>query len=135
MIIYRRNTATDKLVSFLSILLAVFLIKNNIDLYRIFGSINMLDLVVTLIGIGVGSVFLYTSKMKYIELTNEGINWYTWFFIKHTIKIDDIKKVEAKTYYIIIVKENNKEVWIPTRCVKKEALSELLRVLKVEEVE
>ncbi|MEG0320534.1 MAG: hypothetical protein RR627_11630, partial [Niameybacter sp.] len=98
MIIYRRNTIGDKVVSFISIMLAILLVRNNIVMYQALGKINSLDLVVTLMGILIGGLFLYTSKIKYIEVSASQISWYTWFFVKHTLEMKQIKKVEAKTY-------------------------------------
>lgn len=130
MVIYRKNTWGDKGISFVSIMTAVLLIGNNIKMYQAIGVLNTLDLVFSFIGLLVGGIFLYTSKMKYMEITEKQITWYTWFFVKHTLTKTQIKDIKAKTYYIIIVKQNNKEVWIPTRCVKDDILNECKVLLK-----
>lgn len=130
MIIYRKNTWSDKGISFISIMTALLLINNSIKMYKLVGTINLLDLACGIVGIMIGAIFLYTSKMKYIEISKEEITWYTYFFIKHTLKREQIKDIKEKTYYIIIVKQNNKEVWIPTRCVKEDVLKEGKVLLK-----
>lgn len=130
MIIYRKNTWSDKGISFISIMTALLLINNSIKMYKLVGTINLLDLACGIVGIMIGAIFLYTSKMKYIEISKEEITWYTYFFIKHTLKREQIKDIKEKTYYIIIVKQNNKEVWIPIRCVKEDVLKEGKVLLK-----
>lgn len=130
MTIYRKNTMSDKGVSFVSILLALLLFSNSIKMYQIIGKIYAIDIVISIVALIIGGLFLYTSKLKYIELTKESFTWYTWFFVRHSIEISNIKEIEAKTYYIILKKANNKEEWIPTRCVKPEELNELLECLK-----
>lgn len=130
MIIRRRNTWSDKGVSFVCIMTSVLLITNNIKMYQVLGQINVLDLICSIGGILFGGLFLYTSKMKYIELDTNNISWYTWFFVKHTLKREEIKDIKMKTYYIIVVKQNNKEVWIPTRCVKVNELEESKTILR-----
>lgn len=130
MIIRRRNTWSDKGVSFVCIMTSVLLITNNIKMYQVLGHINVVDLICSIGGILFGGLFLYTSKMKYIELNANNISWYTWFFVKHTLKREEIKDIKMKTYYIIVVKQNNKEVWIPTRCVKVKELEESRAILR-----
>lgn len=137
-IIYRKNTWSDKGISFVSIMTALLLISNNIKMYKLLGVINLLDLAVGIVGLIIGGIFLYTSKMKYMEISKDQITWYTYFWVKHTLTRDQIKDIKAKTYYIIIVKQNNKEVWIPTRCVKEDALQEgkvLLKTYAQDELE
>ena len=124
MIIRRRNTWSDKGVSFVCIMTSVLLIANNIKMYQVLGYMNVPDLICSIGGILFGALFLYTSRMKYLELEQNYISWYTWFFVKHTLKREDIKDIKMKTYYIILVQQNSKEVWIPTRCVKVNDLEE-----------
>lgn len=130
MIIRRRNTWSDKGISFACIMTAVLIMTTNIKMYQVLGVMNGLDVICSIGGILFGALFLYTSKMKYLELEKDYISWYTWFFVKHTLKREEIKDIKMKTYYIIIVKQNNKEVWIPTRCVKVQDLEEGKKVLK-----
>lgn len=130
MTIYRKNTMSDKSVSFISILLALLLFSNSVKMYKLIGKMYPIDIAISVGALIIGGLFLYTSKLKYIELTKESFTWYTWFFIKHSIDLDNVKEIEAKTYYIILKKANNKEEWIPTRCVKSEELNELLECLK-----
>lgn len=131
MTIYRKNTMSDKGVSFISIVLALLLLNNSIKMYKLIGVMYPIDLTIGIGALIIGGLFLYTSKLKYIELTRESFSWYTWFFIRHTIDLSQIKEIEAKTYYIILRKNNNKEIWISTRCVQQEALNKLLECLKV----
>lgn len=131
MTIYRKNTMSDKGVSFISIVLALLLLNNSIKMYKLIGVMYPIDLTIGIGALIIGGLFLYTSKLKYIELTTESFSWYTWFFIRHTIDLSQIKEIEAKTYYIILRKNNNKEIWISTRCVQQEALNKLLECLKV----
>lgn len=130
MIIRRRNTWSDKGVSFVCTMTSVLLISNNIKMYQVLGHMNSVDLMCSIGGILFGALFLYTSRMKYLELEHNYISWYTWFFVKHTLKREEIKDIKMKTYYIIVVKQNNKEVWIPTRCVKLNDLEEGKKVLR-----
>ena len=130
MTIYRKNTMSDKGVSFISILLALLLLSNSIKMYQLVGKVYAIDIAISIVALVVGGLFLYTSKLKYIELTKESFSWYTWFFIRHSIDLNNVIEIEAKTYYIILKKANNKEEWIPTRCVKPEELNELLEHLK-----
>lgn len=130
MIIRRRNTWSDKGISFACIMTAVLIMTTNIKMYQVLGVMNGLDVICSIGGILFGALFLYTSKIKYLELEKDYISWYTWFFVKHTLKREEIKDIKMKTYYIIIVKQNNKEVWIPTRCVKVQDLEEGKKVLK-----
>ena len=130
MIIRRRNTWSDKGISFACMMTAVLIMTTNIKMYQVLGVMNGLDVICSIGGILFGALFLYTSKMKYLELEKDYISWYTWFFVKHTLKREEIKDIKMKTYYIIIVKQNNKEVWIPTRCVKVQDLEEGKKVLK-----
>lgn len=130
MTIYRKNTMSDKGVSFISLLLALLLLSNSIKMYQLVGKVYAIDIAISIVALIVGGLFLYTSKLKYIELTKESFSWYTWFFIRHSIDLNNVVEIEAKTYYIIFKKANNKEEWIPTRCVNSGELNELLEHLK-----
>lgn len=119
MIYYRRNTVSDKLISFLAMMLAVMFIYNTIQMYQAFGTISVVDLLMSIVAISIGGMFLYTSKFKYIEITDKELTWYTWFFMKHTLKKEEIKDITTKRRYFIITKHKGMEVWISKAYINK----------------
>lgn len=132
MIYYRRNAFSDKVISFLGVMFAVTLLYNNVQRFQVMGSMNILDLGVAILGLGVGIVFLYTSRFKYLEITEDTLTWYTWFFVKHTLKKDQIKDITTRRRYYIVSKHKGSDVWISKLYIRKEddeAVNEALKKL------
>ena len=117
---YRRNTFSDKLVSFLGIFLAVIMLYSSYQRYEAIGSINGLDVGVAIVGLGVGILFLYTSRFKYIELTDKSLTWYTWFFVKHTLTTNELKDITTKQRYFILSRKKGGDIWLSKFYIKKE---------------
>lgn len=132
MIYYRRNTFSDKVLSFIGVMLAVVMMYNNMQRFKILGNMNILDLGVAIIGLGVGITFLYTSRFKYLEVTEDTLTWYTSFFRKNTLTKEQIKDITTKNRYYIISKDKGSDVWISKLYIRKEddeAVNEALKQL------
>lgn len=112
MIFYRRNTFSDKVVSFIGVMLAVIMMYHNVQAFQVLGTFNIPDFIVAVIGLAVGIIFLYTSRFKYLEISESQLTWYTWFFVKHTLTKDHIKDITMKKRYFIISKEKGSDIWI-----------------------
>lgn len=133
MIFYRRNTFSDKVISFICMMLAVVTLYNEYIIYQIQGKIMWQDILVALISLGLGVLFLCTAKFKYLEFGKDSVTWYTWFFVKHTLTKDQIKEIGTKKRYIILVKENKGQVWISNLYVRNgedEKVRELFKNLQ-----
>ena len=132
MIFYRRNTFSDKAVSFLGIMLAVVLFYNSMQSYKVLGSASVWDILIGIVGLAVGIVFIYTSRFKYFEITEDKLTWYTWFVIKHTLTKEEIKDITTKQRYYIVSRYKGSDLWLSKLYVRKEdddAVNEALKKL------
>ncbi|MGL4799323.1 MAG: hypothetical protein ACRCWY_07985 [Cellulosilyticaceae bacterium] len=132
MIYYRRNTFSDKAISFMGVMLGVIFMYNNVQRFQILGNFNVIDLIVAFIGLGVGVLFLYTSRFKYLEIEQNKLVWYTCFFRKHTLTKDQIKDITTRQRYYIVSRHKGSDIWISKFYIRKEndvAVHEALKKL------
>ncbi len=119
MVFYRRNTVSDKVLSLLGMMLAILLLYNMVEAYQATGYISLVDALVAAISLGVGILFLYTSRLKYMEITEDTFVWYTWFWCKHTLKQSEMKGLSAKQRYFIISRHGKGDVWVSRNYIRE----------------
>ncbi|MGL4362212.1 MAG: hypothetical protein ACRCSG_02900 [Cellulosilyticaceae bacterium] len=116
----RRNAFSDKVISFIGMMLMIILFYNVIQVKNETGTIILFDFLTALIGLGIGILFLYTSRFTYLEFNEDKITWRTWFFVKHTLTKAEIKDITTKKRYYIISRHKGSDIWISKLYIRTE---------------
>ena len=129
MVFYRRNTFSDKMISFLCFMMMFITTYTIYTNYQLTGIILLPDVLLVLGSFGMGVLFLSTFRFKYLEITQDKVTWYTWFIVKHTLKKEQIKEVGTRKRSIILVKQKG-EVWLSNTLIRDSDDQKVRELLK-----
>lgn len=129
MVFYRRNTFSDKMISFLCFMMMFITTYTIYTNYQLTGIILLPDVLLVLGSFGMGVLFLSTFRFKYLEITEDKVTWYTWFIVKHTLKKEQIKEVGTRKRSIILVKQKG-EVWLSNTLIRDSDDQKVRELLK-----
>lgn len=126
----RRSTFRDKVIGVVVTFLSLLLFLNVFEVWKEYGRLEMLDIIVGIIGFAGATIFTNISKFNYIEFKEDKLIWFRAVFFKKEIKGEDIKEIKCKMNHVILVDYKGKELWIPMAFVRPEDTEEMTNRFK-----
>lgn len=126
----RRSTFRDKVIAVLATLMSILLWINAFEMWKTYGKVEWLDIVVGLIAFGIATIFTNIKRFTYMYFEKDGFIWYRAIFFKKKINGKDIKAIKAKMNHVILISNQDKELWIPMAFIRAEDASGVTERLK-----
>lgn len=126
----RRSTFRDKVIGILATFLSVLLFLNVFEIWKVYGQVKVLDIIVGILGFVIATIFTNIFRFTYLEFKENKIIWSRAIFFKKEIEGDTIKEIKCKMNHVILIDCKGKEIWIPMAFLKKEDANQVADLLK-----
>lgn len=126
----RRSTFRDKIIGILATFLSVLLFLNVFEIWKVYGQVKVLDIIVGILGFVIATIFTNIFRFTYLEFKENKVIWSRAIFFKKEISGDNIKEIKCKMNHVILIDQKGKETWIPMTFLKQEDTSQVTDLFK-----